>query len=229
MQKNKKIFFDVVFFILAAGEILSHIISSEILHFIFKPLLLIWLSFYFYWFARNKFSSYTKLIFAGFVFSWVGDVFLIFEGSGEEYFLMGLGSFLVTHIFYITAFINSVKGKKSFIKKHPVIILPFVIVLIVNLYMLYPKLNSLFIPVAIYACTIMTMVLCAVNRKFAVGKQNFGMIFLGGILFMVSDSAISTAKFLSPFPYSEVFIMVTYIAAQYLIMRGSLLHITESQ
>lgn len=224
MKKNN-FSFDVVFFLIVAGELSSHVFHLQALHFIFKPLLLVWLSVYFYSFARDNFNSYAKFIQTGFFFSWVGDVFLMFDEGNEIFFLFGLCSFLLTHLCYIIAFLNSVKGKKSFLKKNWFYALPFAAAGIVNVIMLYPKLGALAIPVAIYGTAIITMVLCALNRKDAVSPKSFWLVFSGALLFMISDSTLSANKFIMEIPNAELLVMATYISAQYLIMRGSLVYL----
>lgn len=228
MQQNRKLVFDVIFFLIAAGELASHILHSGLLHFIFKPLLLIWLSFYFFFFARENFSSYARFIQFGFFFSWLGDIFLMFDVEREEFFLYGLAAFLLTHICYILAFLNSVKGKTPFLKKNWFFALPFAVAGIVNVVMLYPELGALAIPVAFYGTAIITMVLCALNRKEAVSPRSFRLVFSGAFLFMVSDSVLSTNKFMTEIPAAELWVMATYIFAQYLIMRGSLVYVKET-
>ncbi len=226
-MKNQRFFFDAVFFLIAAGEIASHSIHSEILHFIFKPLLLIWLLIYFIVYTKENFNSFAKLISAGFLFSWLGDVFLMFDHNAEQYFLFGLFSFLCTHVCYILAFLNSVKSKEGFLQKKWFYALPFVLAGTVNIITLYPKLGTFAIPTGIYGFAIITMVLCALNRKSAVSEKSFRLIFSGAISFMISDSILSANKFLMEIPLAEIFIMTTYIAAQYLIMRGSIVYLKE--
>lgn len=229
MPGNKRFFFDAVFFLLAAGELTSHFVHSDTLHFIFKPLLLLWLSVYFFLFAGENFNSFAGFIRAGFFFSWLGDVFLMFDQEKEEFFLFGLTAFLFTHTCYIIAFLNSVKGKTPFLKKNWFFALPFAAAGVVNVMMLYPKLGALAIPVAVYGTVIITMVLSALNRKGAVSPGSFWLVFSGALLFMISDSILSANKFMMEIPHAELWVMSAYIAAQYLIMRGSLAFTGESQ
>jgi len=53
-----------------------------------------------------------------------------------------------------------------------------------------------------------------VNRKAA------WYYLAGATSFVVSDSLLAVNKFYQPFAYAGVFIMLTYCAAQYLIVRG---------
>ncbi len=64
-----------------------------------KPLLMVTLLLYFV-FASKGYPSWRYYVMAALVFSWAGDVFLI---SGD-WFIAGLVSFLVAHVFYIIAY-----------------------------------------------------------------------------------------------------------------------------
>ena len=60
-------------------------------------------------------------------------------------------------------------------------------------------------------------------EKIAVGKVNKAAgnaYVLGAIAFVLSDSLLAVNKFYQPIPYAGVFIMLTYCAAQFLIVRG---------
>jgi uncharacterized membrane protein YhhN len=50
------------------------------------------------------------------------------------------------------------------------------------------------------------------------------MVFGGATLFMISDSLIAINRFLEPLPRVGIWVMITYIAAQYLILTGLLKH-----
>jgi uncharacterized membrane protein YhhN len=73
----------------------------------------------------------------------------------------------------------------------------------------------------------MVMVLQALFRYGYTNTVSFWFVFVGAILFMISDSMIAVNKFLSSFELAGVAIMVTYILAQFLIIKGLLLHFEE--
>jgi len=52
---------------------------------------------------------------------------------------------------------------------------------------------------------------------------SFRLTFIGSILFVWSDSLIAFNKFSLEIPLAGFWIMLTYMAAQYLIMRGLIL------
>jgi uncharacterized membrane protein YhhN len=47
-------------------------------------------------------ARYGRIILAGLVFSWFGDLFLL--GAAPQLFLLGLVSFLIAHVAYVSAF-----------------------------------------------------------------------------------------------------------------------------
>ena len=93
-----------------------------------------------------------KKILLALVFSFLGDVFLQFEYREPVFFMAGLACFLVTHIFYISYFYQIKQSGDSPVKTYPYS--PFLILLysIGLVYLLYPKLGDLKIPVIAYAC-----------------------------------------------------------------------------
>ncbi|MEO1714273.1 MAG: lysoplasmalogenase family protein, partial [Bacteroidota bacterium] len=79
--------------------------------------------------------------------------------------------------------------------------------------------------VALYSLCIVTMVLLALQLRWIFPGQATNTIFWGAILFMLSDSMIGLNKFTSlpiPIAWVRVGIMLTYLAGQWLVVRGSL-------
>jgi uncharacterized membrane protein YhhN len=80
------------------------------------------------------------------------------------------------------------------------------------------------VPVMLYALVLTLMVLNALFRFKRTGAASFAMVFGGAILFMISDSVLAVNKFLEPVSHSGIWIMSTYISAQFLIVEGILQH-----
>jgi uncharacterized membrane protein YhhN len=74
--------------------------------------------------------------------------------------------------------------------------------------------------VFVYTATIRLMAIFALNRKDRTPEASFYPIFVGALLFIMSDSLLALNKFLVPIPYAGVIVMSTYVAAQYLIVEG---------
>jgi uncharacterized membrane protein YhhN len=148
-------------------------------------------------------------------FSFWGDVLLLFK---DHFFVFGLASFLLAHIFYIkivAGFIKKISLQKVF-----VVCLPFVVFLFSFLYFLKDNLGEMTIPVIIYGIVICTLgAISLLNYRQEKSSVNLWM-FLGTIIFIISDGLIAVDKFINPNGIYQVFIMLTYIIAQYLICKA---------
>ena len=149
---------------------------------------------------------------AALLFSLMGDIFLMFRG--ELYFMLGLGSFLLTQLSYVGVFSQkSIAGsEKNLLIRKPWLGIPVLIFGAALLWMVLPQAGSMAIPVIFYAIAIMTMVLMALNRWKGVPMDSFAYVFLGALLFMLSDSMIAISRFAAdilPLPGAQYWIMVT--------------------
>ena len=131
----------ITFWILALLDIVGIAANIKILHFIAKPLLvpaLLLLLFY-----TNAAVAGKKLLVIGLFFSWMGDVFLLFEYKYALFFIFGLASFLTTHIFYIIYFLRIKSPNPSLLKKRPILIALVLAYGITLVWQLYPHLKNL--------------------------------------------------------------------------------------
>jgi uncharacterized membrane protein YhhN len=85
---------------------------------------------------------------------------------------------------------------------------------------LYDDLADMRLPVIAYAIVILTMLAGAINRIEKVKTESYYLVLTGAILFVISDSVIAVNKFSHQFKSSGIFIMSTYVIAQYLIVTG---------
>ena len=228
----------LLYFFVAIVEIAAEVTGNESLRFLAKPMLMILLISFYVTSIKGAWNKVHKLMVAAFVFSWIGDVALMFVGTegnlmgipkNPNYFLAGLGGFLFTHILYAIAFANvSDKKAVSILTRRPSVLFPLVIYMLALLSILVPAIGGneltkpFLIPVLVYSATIATMVLFAVNRYKRVNDKSFALVFGGALLFMFSDSLIAINKFIHPFAISGVLIMVLYISGQYFIAKGCL-------
>jgi len=210
-----------LFIAVVAGQLLALLFAIEWLGFICKPLIMVSLGLY-YTFAVDRHER-SLVIIGAIVFSFAGDVFLIFP----DYFIPGLISFLVAHLLYIVAYRqhrheadqNSLKGVQTVRLSFPVILAGTGLVII-----LYPSLGELQIPVIVYALVLVLMVLNALFRFGYTTATSFWMVFGGAVLFMISDSVLAVNKFVSSFSQAGLTIMATYMAGQFLIVNGLVRH-----
>jgi uncharacterized membrane protein YhhN len=156
---------------------------------------------------------------AGLFFSWAGDLTLEFSQDNSNMFIAGLICFLLTHVMYFTVFLNT-PGKNCILSSRIYLLLPVIIYGVTLVYFLYDDLADMRLPVIFYAIVLLTMLSGAINRIEKVGQKSYWLVLSGAILFVISDSAIAINKFSVHFASSGVFIMSTYIVAQYLILAG---------
>ena len=154
-----------------------------------------------------------KLIGLGLVFSGVGDIVLELEGA--SIFALGLGAFLVAHLFYIAAFTKGIqfKGPRGMVAATIMVygcLIGFVMI---------PNLGNMLLPVVAYLVVIVAMGVLA-----ALSGVNHWLVVAGACLFIASDSLIAVNRFMAPVPHSSLLIMVTYYPAQLLITTGASLH-----
>jgi uncharacterized membrane protein YhhN len=186
-----------------------------------KPFLIPLLILFFLLQVRTVQKSFTRLIVVALLFSWIGDVILMFQHLDAGFFLSGLVSFLLAHVCYIFAFRKtSVHHRQTILKENPWLALLFVIYGIGVFLLIQNGLNEMKVPVIFYMVIILLMGLAALNRFRRVEYAGFLLVFSGALCFMISDSLLAVNKFREPFSYAGFLIMLTYLAAQYLIVTG---------
>jgi uncharacterized membrane protein YhhN len=160
------------------------------------------------------------LLAAGLIFSWGGDV-LLTNKNEELYFLAGLGSFLIAQLIYMVVMFNSTFQKPK-IKFKPLLpVLGFGMILLINV---TPHAGNLSIPIILYAICVLLMASSAILRHKLTSDDSYQWTLIGAMLFVISDALIGIDKFIFELPLARLFIMGTYIPAQYLIVRGILKH-----
>ncbi len=217
----------ILYIVFCVTNILAEFIDNHYLVFATKPLLLVFLSFYFYTSTLNTPSRFRRYILLGLILSIVGDTTLMFVENPpywKNFFLLGLGSFLLTHIFYLLAFLNYPSNQKGLVQKKTFLIIPFIIFLIANNFILWDGIEAAMkIPVLVYSTTIVLMALSCLNLNQKITLHAWQQLFLGVMLFVVSDTIIGLNKFNAPIPYARLLIMLFYLVGQYFIVTGSIL------
>jgi uncharacterized membrane protein YhhN len=167
--------------------------------------------------------STKKILVTALIFSWIGDVILLFADKGEIYFILGLVAFLISHLFYIVLFnkqtsSKSISNKLSFGAGIGLILIYFSMMIGT----LGPKLGPLTLPVVIYAVVISTMLYFALKGSYQWNAIPYHAVLVGAVFFISSDSILAFNKFYQPIPQASFLIMITYLLAQYSIVWGIL-------
>ena len=203
-----------IFFGLSAINIASGLLENEWLGYLTKPLLMITLGLFYYQHTRGTFNKRDRIVLFALFFSCLGDTFLMFQQMNQNFFLMGLGAFLLGHVCYILLFQK--EGKSRHFRW-----LPFISYACLLLFFLLNRIPADFkIPVTLYAVVITLMGIRASERQ--VKDKSYEVVLIGAVLFIISDSLIALNKFVVSVPLAGFWIMSTYVVAQYLIIHGLL-------
>lgn len=159
------------------------------------------------------------LLLVSLFFSWLGDLFLLFDKDDSLYFIGGLLSFLIAHLFYIILFVKlkTVLNPDSRLNKRAIIFLLIYVGILFTL--LLPRLGVLKIPVIVYALVLASMFIASLYAS-SISSTWQSLIIIGALLFVVSDSILALNKFLNPFPTASFLVMLTYGLAQLFIVLG---------
>ncbi len=220
MKNRTSFLLHILLVIIAVIELSGRFTDNINLEYAVKPLIMIWMAVYFMVFKKK--TAFTVPVLLAFFFSWVGDNFLMFSEKNELFFFAGVGGFFCAQITYIYIFTRySEKGGQGYLRKNTGFGLFFVAYLAGILFLLFPGMEGFMKPVIfVYALSLIGMSMMALNRKGRVSHASFIPVFAGSLLFLLSDSMIAVNKFYTEFHLAGFWIMITYISAQYLIMRG---------
>lgn len=225
-----------VFAAIVLAELIALLFDFMILEYIAKPLIMIWIAVYFLLNSQKR--SFIVPVIIAFTFSWIGDMLLMLNPifDNELLFFAGVGGFFVAQCLYIFVFLKFAENKaKGFLVRSPLWTIPLIVYLVGLFLFLLPGLEGLMLPIIlIYAISLVGMSLVALNRKGRVGYSSFILVFIGALLFLISDSLIAINKFYfeaglaeGEIPQAGFWIMLTYISAQYWIMHGLILEKSE--
>ncbi len=211
------------------------IILERFFHFYYletaiKALVIASLMIYFHSFVRGRYSLFHRLIMAGLFFSLLGDIFLQLANGDirtslppENFFMAGMGAFLLTQIFYIIGF-NLKIGENPVLRKRVYQLILVIAYGGLILWLLYNKLEvygvNYRVPVIVFTFFILLMLVSAMNRYGKVNGVSYMLVVIGALLFVASASMIVINKFLEKFDFARVLIMITYITGQYFIVKG---------
>jgi uncharacterized membrane protein YhhN len=194
-----------LFALAAAVDLFSLAVGFEPGHVVAKPLLMPLLA---AWAARR---GAPRLLGAALLCGWGGDTLLLFHADAA--FLAGMASFAAGHVCYLVLFLRAGRSRAGALLLAPC----YAVALITSVVLLRPDLPAeLRLPVAVYSTLLTAMACTATIRLGPVAGA-------GGVLFLLSDTLIATgvADWPQP-PRPDLWIMLTYLAAQLLLVRGSL-------
>ncbi len=209
----------LLFVIVLAGDIAGVQLDNTLLQTIFKPLIIPVLIGYFGSQVKSITTGIAKWVLFALIFSLAGDVLLMFQAKKEIFFLLGLASFLIAHIFYII-FFHHVRVREN-VKSNPWLLVIVVVYYATLISWLSPYLGEMKLPVRIYGIVISIMFMLAMHMLSIKNKTAGSWMMWGALLFVISDSVLAINKFYQPFEAANVIIMLTYGLAQLFIVKGA--------
>jgi uncharacterized membrane protein YhhN len=213
------------YWIAAIGEITALYFEIDLLHQICKPLLMVSLMIYFWSESdERKDEKWVKYVTLALAFSWIGDIMLMFTHMSFMLFLAGLSSFLFAHFIFIITYIRATRHNKLAIKFSviPILMLGYFVLLGT---LIVPYVASIIqVPIAVYGLVLLLMASAAWYRKGETSHLSFQWVFIGALMFIISDSLLAINRFSETLPFANIAVMVTYIVAQWLIVKGLLNH-----
>ena len=201
----------IAFIIFSLIDFFGIYLEKQWMVYLAKPMLMTTLFGYYY---LNKKSD--NLFFVlGLLFSLFGDLFLL--GSGELYFILGLIFFLIAHVFYIIMVFKILLEIR--LKDFMIAGIPYLLLFLILINVLYDGLGSMKIPVIIYAMTISFLGVFSL-LLFLQSRTKTSLLLLFGVLvFITSDTILALNLFYEKQSFYPILIMTTYVMAQFLICK----------
>jgi uncharacterized membrane protein YhhN len=213
----------ILFFIILIANISGSLLKDQWLDYISKPLIVVSVVAYFLSQTSGSSTTLKKWILPALFFSWVGDILLMFQVASQLFFLLGLSSFLLAHIFYII-FFQSIRAREKTTPKLWLLLIVLVYYTALISF-LSPHLRDMKLPVIIYGAVISLMLSLALDMLFISNKRAGRWMMTGALLFVLSDSVLAINQFYQSFPLAGVIIMLTYGLAQLFIIEGAIKYI----
>jgi len=223
----KKTIWIILFALVLLIDLVAVYLNDEPLQFITKPLLIPLLAIYLLLQTSTATSGLKAWIFLALFFSWVGDILLLFDERGPNFFLFGLSAFLVAQVFYIVFFHNI--RMREYIRGNALLLLLVIVYYSILISVLSPYLGNMKLPVRIYGVVLSFMVMLALHTTLGKNKKAALWMTMGAILFVASDSTLAFNKFFSSFDYAGLIVMLTYGLAQLFITEGAVKYINSEK
>jgi uncharacterized membrane protein YhhN len=160
------------------------------------------------------------------IFGLAGDIFLLLS---HKWFLWGLGSFLVGHLFYLYLFGLHLEKNFQFGTKSVwfVVILLVWVCILWGFYRIMKPLSGgkmLWIAIQIYAWVLsgMTAIAFMIILILGVVQWQISLLPIGAFLFLISDSLLAYNQFIKPVNKAQLWVRISYHLAQISLAYGLL-------
>lgn len=216
----RKRVYTILYFTLLFIDLIAIAYNREVINYIADPLLSVLLAVFFLSKTKSVAWPFRLLMFLALLFSFIGDIFLLFEEKGEVFFITGIAFFLLTHISYISFFLKIRYTNLPL----PDCKWPFIFLtegaLLLFIFSMLPYLADMSIPVIIYAIFISFTLLTSIHA-FRLKEQSVGWLCISGaIMFIASDTLEAIDHFYHTVPAGNLLTTLTYGLAQWGLCAG---------
>jgi uncharacterized membrane protein YhhN len=199
----------VLYAFIATTNVMASAIANDSLFWATKPLLMPLLA------GVVIFAGVARpSLIAGLCFATLGDMLLMIDGGGV-WFYAGMAAFAATHVCYLVAFARA--GAWRRLRRAPMVAVPVLYAAVVVTAEVVLRLP---VPILLYGCLLAAMAASSAGLGWRSG--------LGGALFLISDLLIGIGLNGAELPGPPIWVMLTYILGQALIVLGWL-HRHEAQ
>jgi uncharacterized membrane protein YhhN len=212
-----------IFFVTLIINIFGEYYHNLKIRYITKPALMPLLILFYY--VGSPQVNLNWLIILALAFGTIGDIIMMNE-KPKNYFLNGMMAFLIGQVFYIISFLIDIVKYGNF-GDFPwwvlVLCVPGVLIGLFSMQKMKPKLGKMLIPTVIYSGSLLIMHFLTVIRSVIIVNEIFLLLYLGSLLFVISDTILAWNHFISKIEHYMVYVMSTYGLGQFFIAYSMLL------
>jgi uncharacterized membrane protein YhhN len=168
----------------------------------------------------NRLHSLQFQVYAGLIFSFLGD--LLLARPGEQFFLLGMLAFIGTHVCNSIYFYRLQPLRFSRAKEAWLALIVLLVVTVVVFGALNPYLGKFKLPILVYMLIISIMGILATNTVSNPTLKSLAVQYFipGAALFVFSDGVLAMNKFYYHKPFVDIIVMLSYGYAQFLLVLG---------
>jgi len=156
-----------------------------------------------------------KLYIIALLFAFLADILLL--NPSDFYFMLAIIAFFIVHLLFIIIVTEDIKSyKRKDIYLAPI---PFLIVYISVVLLVYTNLREFLVPILFYGIAVCTLGSLTFYNFLGKRCTSSLILFLGTFFFIVSNAMSAIEKFVLENRDLGVGIMITYVGAQFLISR----------
>lgn len=184
------------------------------------PLVYLYLMLYLQQCAGLK-GRFHKRLFKGLILSFLADILFRYAGTNTSIYFGALLSFLLAHLYFISAFYLDFKSAQELDKKGAKWAIGSSAVVFTLFYLqIRSYLGAYRLPVIAYIFIVSLLLMMALFRNQRVNTQSFRTVLAGVVFCVIADAGLLYMHFTAGISNASTWIFLLYTLALYLIIRG---------